>query len=110
MKERVEKELYKIERLEREIGMGLREIEYSNSFIMILIYGLLLGILSNLAAAVIYEVLIRDLEYSWQWTVIGIILVAIPLMLVLIVKEFRKIKKARELFNLHLERINKSKK
>lgn len=109
MPQKIEKELKRVENLEKRIEASLKNIENQSSYTMALIYGIILGIISNIAAAIIYETQMRSLSSITQ-TIIGItILIIVPILIALIINEFKKIKKSKEILHINLGAVKEHK-
>lgn len=109
MPQKVEKELKRVENLEKRIETSLENIEDQSSYTRALIYGIILGIISNIAASIIYETLMRSLSSITQ-TIIGVaVLIVVPILIFLIINEFKKIKKAKETLHIHLGAVKEHK-
>lgn len=109
MPQKIEKELKRVENLEKRIETSLENIESQSSYTRALIYGIILGIISNIAASIIYETLMRNLS-SVNQTIIGVaVLIIVPILIALIINEFKKIKKSKEILHIHLGAVKEHK-
>ena len=100
---KISKEIEKIEVLEKEIEKGIISLEKASSFNTALIYGLFLGLLSNIGATIIYEIFMRELPDHIQTVILVTVLIAIPLLIVLLFRELNKFKKSGKDLNERLE-------
>jgi hypothetical protein len=106
---RIEKEVREIESLEEDIEHGIKAIESQNSLGMVLFYGILLGIFSNIGATIIYELLMSELNASSKIMIAIAVLIALPVIILLIIMEFRKMKNTKSKLNVHLDNIRRRK-
>ena len=110
MPQKLEIELKRVERLEEEIESSINSIEKQSSFSLVLLWGIVLGVLSNIGASIIYEIHLKSLSSLAQTTVAVIVIFAIPLVVLLLVKEFKKTKKQKQILMSHLETVREHKK